>query len=261
MFGERGLRASHLTNDDAVGPETQRVPDELAQTYLPYPLAVGRTTFEPDHVAAQLQLGCVFHRHHPLGGRNLANEDVEQRRLPRAGTPGHEEVGPPCYLGSQEVGPFDGNAAHLHQLIQVLYRSGETTHGDYRAVDRDRWQRRVETRPVGQPGVDRRAGRVQPQPERCDDPLNRGSDGCRAGEADVGQFEHTMALDPNLPPSVDQDIAHRRVAKQLFERTQPYNLIDGAPDRVLAAERSLVAEKRGALPHEALSIESYIRIE
>ena len=83
--------AADLADDDAVGPHTEGVDDELALTDGALPLDVGRPGFQADDVALpEHQLGGVFDRDHALPIGNEAREDVEERGLAGAGPPRHE---------------------------------------------------------------------------------------------------------------------------------------------------------------------------
>ncbi len=56
-----GFLATHLADDDAIGPHAQRVLDQLALADLAVALDVGRTRLEaPDVWLLQLQLGRVL---------------------------------------------------------------------------------------------------------------------------------------------------------------------------------------------------------
>ena len=89
------LAAAALADDDAVGPHAQRVAHEVADRVLALALHVRRARLERDDVRLlELQLGGVLDGDDALVVGDRRRQDVEQRRLARAGAAGDEDVAP-----------------------------------------------------------------------------------------------------------------------------------------------------------------------
>ena len=78
--------ASDFADDDAIGPHTEGVDDQVPLLHGTFAFNVGRPGFEPDDVAlAQIELSGVFDRDHTFVLADEARKDIEQRRLAGAG--------------------------------------------------------------------------------------------------------------------------------------------------------------------------------
>ena len=87
------LRATALTDDDAVGPHTQRVADEVADADLAAPLGVGGPGLEGDDVGPlDLELGRLLDRDEALAVGDEVGQDVQHRGLPGAGAADHHHA-------------------------------------------------------------------------------------------------------------------------------------------------------------------------
>ena len=83
---ERFLAAA-LTDDDAVGPHSQRVLQQITHRDLTGAFEIGGTRFEThDMWLLQLQLGGVFDGHGTLGTVNHPRQRIQQRGFTRTGT-------------------------------------------------------------------------------------------------------------------------------------------------------------------------------
>ena len=124
----------------------------------------------------------------------------------------------------------------------------EAPDGDARAVDRERRDDRVQTRTVGEAGVDHRRRTVEPQTERCDDALDEVHD--RVGvEAEHDGFADGRPLDVGAARTVDHHLGDGRVGEQRLERTEAGDLVRELLEQVVEADarqqRLLVAQKLG----------------
>ena len=112
------LAGTALPDDDAVGPHAQRVADELADRDRALALDVRRARLERHHVLlAELELGGVLDRHDPLVVRDERREDVEGRRLARAGAAGDEDVQAGLHAGAEEVEHVRGRGAEADEVV------------------------------------------------------------------------------------------------------------------------------------------------
>ena len=88
-----GLGAADLAHDDAVGPHTQRIAQQLPLVDLAAPFQVRGARLQPDHVRLlQLQLRCVLDGDDALVMRDHAAQGVQQRGLAGAGAAGDQDV-------------------------------------------------------------------------------------------------------------------------------------------------------------------------
>ena len=82
-----------LADDDAVGPHTEGVDDQLADVDGADAFHVGRTGFHARHVGLlEPQFGRVFDGDDALVFRNVGGERVEQRGLTGAGAAADQDV-------------------------------------------------------------------------------------------------------------------------------------------------------------------------
>ena len=80
------LGAADLSDQDPVRAHPEAVAEKLPDRQLPLALDVGRAVLESDYVGVvDLQLGGVFDCDDALVVRNETRDDVEARRLARAG--------------------------------------------------------------------------------------------------------------------------------------------------------------------------------
>ena len=130
--------AAALTDDDAIGPHTQRVADQVADADFAGALNVRRARFEPDDVVlVERKLGRVFDGDDAVGVGDVAREDVEEGRLTGTGTAGDDDVEPRFDRGAQEVEDLGRGGAEAG--------SGRRPHA-MRAEPADRQRRAVERR-------------------------------------------------------------------------------------------------------------------
>jgi hypothetical protein len=88
-----GLGSAHFADDDALGPHTQAVLDEVAHRDLPVALDIGRPGFEAHHMRLlQLQFGGVLAGDDALVVVDVVGQAVQQRGLARTGTAGDDDV-------------------------------------------------------------------------------------------------------------------------------------------------------------------------
>jgi hypothetical protein len=87
------LVAADLADDDAVGTHTQGVAHQVALRDLPLPSMLGgRVSSRTTCGCWSMELGRVLDRDDALLVRNVAREDVEQRRLAGAGAAGDQQL-------------------------------------------------------------------------------------------------------------------------------------------------------------------------
>ena len=98
------LGAANLADDDPVGPHAQAVPDEVADRHLALALDVRRAGLQPEHMPLmQAELGRVLDRDDPVAVRDRLREDVQERRLAGAGSPGDQDVQPRLDAALEEL--------------------------------------------------------------------------------------------------------------------------------------------------------------
>ena len=90
-FTNRGLASPDLADDDPVGAKTQRRPQQHANRYLPRTLRVWRASLESHDMPGQIQLGSILDGHDAFVFTDLGTEQVEQSRLARPGSSGHDD--------------------------------------------------------------------------------------------------------------------------------------------------------------------------
>ncbi len=113
----QSLAASHLPDDDPVGPHAKRVAHELSDRDASLALDVRRPRLESKNVALmELQLGCVFDRDDTLPVRDGTGERVQKRRLTGTRTTGDEDVELSLDAASEEPNCFLGERAEADHV-------------------------------------------------------------------------------------------------------------------------------------------------
>ena len=152
------LRSAHFADDDALGPHTQAVLDEVAHGDLALAFEVGRARFEAhDMRLLQLQFGRVLAGDDALVAVDIVGQAVEQRRLAGAGTAGDDDVAADAADDLQHLGAFGRDGAELDELVERQLVLLELADGQRGAVDGERRRDDVDARAVGQAGVADRA--------------------------------------------------------------------------------------------------------
>src|SRR4030095_9436522 len=104
-----GFLATHLTDNDTVGPHSECVFDQLSLPDLSAPLDIWWTGLKTPYMRLlQLQLGGILDGDQTLLCRNEARQGIEKRRLARARAASDENGHPspyglPEYLGHRRT--------------------------------------------------------------------------------------------------------------------------------------------------------------
>ncbi len=112
-----GRRVTNLADDYAIGPHTQGILHQVADRDLASALDVGRPRLHPDHVIlAQLQLRGVLDGDDALVVSDVGRQDVEGRRLARAGASGDQDVELAADAGVQEIRSLPSERAESDEV-------------------------------------------------------------------------------------------------------------------------------------------------
>src|SRR5204862_2105883 len=115
-----GLATADLTDHDAVGSHTQRVPDEVANGDLTATFDVRGTGFHRQHVVlVELKLLGVLDGDDALVVGDERRHHVQGGRLTGTGTAGHNDVEPSHDARLEEAG---GGGVHGAEADEVLDR-------------------------------------------------------------------------------------------------------------------------------------------
>ena len=166
--------AADLADDDAVGPHTERIDDELALPDGALALDVRRPGFQPHDVPLpQHQLRGVLDRDDSLADREMKPESTFSSVVLPAPVP------PETIMFSRHATAAAGNRASAASANRAPTRSCAPSRSvRNRRIDSDgtvERQRRndgVDARAVLQPGIDHRTGFVDAPADRADDPLD-----------------------------------------------------------------------------------------
>ena len=222
----QGLGGTDLAHDDAVGPHTQAVLDQVAHGDLALALDVGRAGLQPDHVILlELQLGRVLDGHDALVLGHVARQTVEQRGLARAGTAGDEHVELRPDDAFHELGHLGGQRVEADQVGHFQRVLGKLTNGERRPVDGQGRDDRVDARAVQQAGVAQGLGFVDAAADHGHDAVDDLAQVVVVLEPGRGQLQQARALHVDLIVTVDQDIVHRGVLDEGFQRSQADDLV------------------------------------
>ena len=234
------LAAAALADDDAVGPHAQGVAHQLADGDGALALDVRRARLERDHVLlAELQLGRVLDGDDALVVGDERREDVEHRRLARAGAARDEDVEArlDARLAGSRTSPgvavpkrirsstVKGEAANLRMVMTGPTRLS----GGMMALTRE---------PSIEARVDHRARLVDAPADGRDDAVDDAHHVVVVLERDVGQLELAGALDVDLARAVDHDLGDALVAQQRLERAEADDLVGDLLEHARRARRA-----------------------
>ena len=252
------LRAADLADHDPVRPHPQRVAHEPADRDLAAALEVRRPRLEPDHVRlAQPQLGGVLDRDHALARADEPGQDVERRRLARAGAAADEHARPGAHRAGEEVEQRRRERAVGDQLLGGEAAAAEAADRQHGTVERQRRDHDVHARAVREPRVAQRLGLVDPAAERRQDPLDRVAQVALVGEPHRRALEAAAALDPDRRGPAHHHLLDRGIAEQRLERAEAERAL-GDPARELGARRfvehrGLAVDERADPPRQVLA--------
>ena len=198
----------------------------------------------------QLQLGGVLDGDHPLRRRNVAREDVEQRRFAGPGAARDDHV----HLGLGQGFQHQGHAGRqtleiLDQVVHAQRCARKTPDGHHRAIQRHRRNDGIHPRPIGQARIDHGAGFIDAPADARHDLVDDAQQVLFIGEDHGGQFQPALALDIDLVVAIDQDVRHRGIGHQLLQRAEAQHLVLDVADQLLAL---LFVDRRGVLGQQAL---------
>jgi hypothetical protein len=143
-----------LTDDDPVRTHTEGVLHQIADRDLAAAFDVGGTGLEAQHVLLmQLELGGILDGDDALVHRDVSRQDVQRRRLPGAGTARDDDVPASSDAGVQQVTDLGRERPEGQQVAVGERVRGELPDRQHRPVDRDRWDDRVDTGTVREPGI------------------------------------------------------------------------------------------------------------
>src|SRR5690554_4927001 len=166
----QGLRATDLTDDDAVGTHTQGVPDQITDPHLTLALDVGGPGLQCEHVLLmELQLGGVLHGDDALVTGDVAGQHVQGGGLTGTGTTGDDDVEAATDAGPEEVGDPLGEGAELDEVGFLIKVDGELANSEVRPADRQGMDDGVDTGAVGETGVHHRRRLVDTPADLTDD--------------------------------------------------------------------------------------------
>ena len=254
------LAATDLTDDDAVGPHAQRVPDEVADRDLrPCPrCSAGRDS-------SRTTWGCCswssaassIVRIRSSSGMNDDTHVQQSSSCPAPVPPATRMLSRPRTHASRNCATRRRHRAELDQVVGLVRVGGELSDRERRTVDRQRRDHGVHTRAVRQARVDVRRGLVDAAADLADDLVDRAAELLVVVELRAGPVELARPLDVDRVPVVDHDLGHFRVAHERLERPETQDAVADLPDDqqlLLRGERALllVEELPQALVHQTL---------
>ena len=228
--------AAALADDDAFGPHTQGVADQVARRDRALAFDVRRPRFQTDDVVLlELQFGGVLDGHHAFVVRDEARQRVEQRRLAATGAAADDDVQPGLDARLHQHGHFRRERLVVEQVFQlqrVGCRNGECDSDG--AVQGERRNDGVDAGAVRQAGIHHRRRFIDAPADLRHDAVDDLQQMVVVAELDVGLLQLAAAFDVDLVRAVDQDIADGRVLEQHFQRAEAERLVEHLVDEALA---------------------------
>ena len=229
------LGATHLADDDPVGPHAQRVPHQLADGDLTLALDVVRARLEPQHVTlVQLQLGGVLDRDDALVVGHRRGQGIQERGLAGAGAARDQDVQLGADAAAEKVHRGLGQRSDPDHVVQVQARLAELADRHERPAQRQRRDDRVHAASVGQASVHHRRGLVDPAADLRHDLVDDAAQVRRIGEVDRHLVQAAGPLHPDVMGAVDHDLRDGVVQQQSLQRPMAEDVVgdrlgDGDP--------------------------------
>jgi hypothetical protein len=115
---------------------------------------------------------------------------------------------------------------HGHQVGALEHVLAKLADRQARAIEGNRRNDRVDPAAIRQARIDHRRRLVEAPPERRENALHDPFDVVRIDKAQVTLVQQTVALDEHPVRAVDQNLGHRRIAQQHFQRAETGELVD-----------------------------------
>ena len=148
-----------------------------------------------------------------------------------------------------------GEGLAVDQVMCAEASRTKSTDRENRAVQRQRRDDGVHPRTVHEPGIDHRAGFVDPAPDRADDPLDDLQQVAVVLEHDRRRLQLAVPFDVDLIVTVHEDVRDVRVSEQRLQWTEPEELVQHVDDEILAlreAQRNRLGLARNH-PHDQIA--------
>ena len=238
------LRAACLTDDHPVGPHAQRVAHELADLDLALALDVRRAGLERAHVLLrEPELLGVLDRHDAVVVGNERRHDVQERRLPGAGSARDHRVELPANARVEKVRDLRRQRPEVDEIVDGVGLLREPADRQERTADRHRVDHRVDARAVEQSGVDHRRRLVDAPADLADDLVDRPAQVVLVDELDIGALELAAPLDVDHLRAVHHDFGDARVVQEAVDRAVAERVVGDVLDQL----RTLGGRERGVL--------------
>ena len=140
-----------------------------------------------------------------------------------------------------------GEAAEVDQVLDRVGILRELADGELRAVEGERRDDRVDTRPVGKSGVHHRAGLVDAAADLADDLVDGAAQMGLVRECRSGAHQLAVALDVDGVVCVDHDFGQVTIAQERLERAIAEDVVGdllGDPRAIGAAHHDVARSNR-----------------
>ncbi|MNK80804.1 hypothetical protein D3C87_1005340 [compost metagenome] len=221
------FHAADLAENDPVRTHPQGVANQVAGLHFTMAFGIRWTGFQAHHMrVAELQFGNVFNGHQAFVGVDQLAENVQQRGLAGAGAAADEDVAALAHGFLEEFVDRLIDGLHGHQVGAVEHVLAEFSNRQARAVEGNRRNDRVDPAAVRQARIDHRRRFIKPPTQRRQNALDDTLDVVRIDETQIALMQYAVALDEHPVRAVDQNLGHRRVAQQHFQRAETGELVD-----------------------------------
>ncbi|MCY1419731.1 hypothetical protein D9M71_353270 [compost metagenome] len=198
----------------------------------------------------QLQLGRVLDRDDALVMRNETGQHIEHGGLAAAGAAGDQHVQPASHDRLEHQRDGRRQRASLDQAVDVEQVHRKAADRDTRPVDGQRRDDRIDPRTVLEPGIDQRRGLIDPPAQAGNDAIYDVEKVLIVAKTHVGALQLAEPLDVHRVMAVDQNVGHRVVGQQRFQRAKAKHFVGDLLDDQLATGR---AHRRRMLIEQTLA--------
>ena len=251
--------ATALADDDAIRPHAQGVDHQVANRDAATTFDVRRARLEGhDMILAKLELRGILDGDDAFVLGDEAAQDVERRRLSRAGATAHHHVQPAANARAQETNHVRGDRSVPDQVVDGEGFLGELSDRHGRPTQRQRRDDHVDTGSVLEARIHHRRRLVDAAADAADDPVDHLHQLLVALERHRAERQLAVLLDVDLLVAVDHDFGDVLAREQLLEGSEAEHVVDQDLDEtkpVRPAHRDVllgdhvVEQFRDALPH------------
>jgi hypothetical protein len=129
---------------------------------------------EPNHVSRDGELGCILDRDDPVRFPDSGSESIEHSRLSRSRRTSDEDVVSCHHTVPENLATFWSDRSLTNEGVKVGHGWGEPPDRHNGSVNGGGWDNRMQPRPVAEPRIHGRRGRIDTKTQGGEEPPHQG---------------------------------------------------------------------------------------